>query len=309
MQSISNFYDLASGWESQKKNLVKPTTMAAYMLIIRKHILPYFNQITKFTAKDVQAFIDMKVKEGLSVKSIKDINTVLRMIMKYAKNQGFIVEDLSMIRYPKDIIIKDIEVFSVKQEKKLIDFLTTNLSCKNMGLLICLFTGLRIGEICALKWSDIDFNKGVININKTLYRIYNIYNNEKTTEIIMSSPKTKHSFRNIPLPDTLLKAMTSFLKNICEDSYLLTNKTKPMEPRTYRNYYKRILQILALPELKFHSLRHTFATRCIESGCDYKTVSVILGHADISTTMDLYVHPGFERKKQCLEKMLDNVCS
>ena len=95
------------------------------------------------------------------------------------------------------------------------------------------------------------------------------------------------------------------MKKVVKDEYfILTNDTKPTEPRTYRNYYKRLLNKLGIPDIKFHGLRHSFATRCIEANSDYKTVSVILGHSNISTTLNLYVHPNKEQKKKCIDKML-----
>lgn len=102
--------------------------------------------------------------------------------------------------------------------------------------------------------------------------------------------------------------MVKPLKKIVNSSFfVLTNSDKPTEPRTYRNYYKRLLNQLGIPPLKFHGLRHSFATRCIESNCDYKTVSVLLGHSNISTTLNLYVHPNMDQKKKCVEQMLKSL--
>jgi integrase len=162
---------------------------------------------------------------------------------------------------------------------------------------------MRIGEICALTWEDIDAENGTIHIRRTIQRIYTIDEGIRKTELILDSPKTKHSIREIPMSRDLLKMLKPIKKVVNDKFFVLTNDIKPTEPRTYRSYYKKFMQELNMPRLKFHGLRHSFATRCIESKCDYKTVSVILGHANISTTLNLYVHPNLEQKKKCIEQM------
>ena len=162
---------------------------------------------------------------------------------------------------------------------------------------------MRIGEVCALKWEDIDIAQGVINISRTIERIYIIDGDIKRTKLIISTTKTKNSIREIPLSKGLIRLLKPLKKVVDNSFYVLTNESSPTEPRTYRNYYKSVLLNLKIPLLKFHGLRHSFATRCIESHCDYKTVSVILGHANISTTLNLYVHPNLEQKKRCIDKM------
>ena len=167
-----------------------------------------------------------------------------------------------------------------------------------------LHTGMRIGEICALKWADINLSEATISVNKTLERIYLSDETPSKTEIVISSPKTANSHREIPIGKGLLKILRSIMAVVNSDFYVITNETEPTEPRTYRNYYKHLMESLHLPAMKFHGLRHSFATRCIESNCDYKTVSVILGHSNIATTLNLYVHPNMEQKKKCIDKML-----
>ena len=126
---------------------------------------------------------------------------------------------------------------------------------------------------------------------------------EKHTEVIIDTPKSKNSIREIPIAKDLLRMIKPFKKVVNGNFYVLTNSDQPTEPRTYCNYYKRLMEQLNMPKLKFHGLRHSFAIRCIESKCDYKTVSVLLGHSNISTTLNLYVHPNMEQKKKCVEQM------
>ena len=125
--------------------------------------------------------------------------------------------------------------------------------------------------------------------------------------VIIGTPKTQNSIRDIPMNKELLKMLRPLKKIVNGKFYVLTNEEKPTEPRTYRNYYKRMMEQLNIPPLKFHGLRHSFATRCIESNCDYKTVSVILGHSDITTTLNLYVHPNMEQKKRCIDKVFKSI--
>jgi integrase len=183
------------------------------------------------------------------------------------------------------------------------EYVQSHFTFMNLGIYICLCAGLRIGEVCALVWDDIDVESGVINVSKTIQRIYVIEGGEKHTEVIIDTPKSKNSIREIPIARDFLKMIKPFKKVVNGSFYVLTNSDQPTEPRTYRNYYKRLMTQLNMPKVKFHGLRHSFATRCIESKCDYKTVSVLLGHSNISTTLNLYVHPNMEQKKKCVEQM------
>lgn len=175
---------------------------------------------------------------------------------------------------------------------------------KSLGIYICLSAGIRIGEICALTWEDIDTDNGIIHIRKTIQRIYMIEDGNRKTELLLDSPKTKNSIRKIPMSRELIRMLKPLKKIVNSSYFVLTNDSKPTEPRTYRSYYKILMKKLQIPEIKFHGLRHSFATRCIESKCDYKTVSVLLGHSNISTTLNLYVHPNMEQKKKAIDQML-----
>jgi integrase len=150
-----------------------------------------------------------------------------------------------------------------------------------------------------LTWDDLDVDAGVVRINKTLQRIYL----GGSTEVVIGPPKSANSIREIPMSDELMKVVKSLKRIVNGGFYILTNSPRPTEPRSYRNHFKRLMQKLDLPLVKFHGLRHSFATRCIESDCDYKTVSVLLGHSSISTTLNLYVHPNLDQKRKCIERM------
>lgn len=299
--------DISEDWKLTKKEYIKLSTYAAYVLLINNHIIPHFGNLTKIEENDVQSFVLQSLNKGLKEKTIKDIIIVLKMIIKFGiKNKYLEYQQIDVV-FPANHEEHKMEVLSRQDEKKIIDYLEQNFTFKNLGIIICLSTGIRIGEICALKWEDIDIENGVIKVSKTLQRIYLVDEAIKTTKLIIDKPKTKNSFREIPLSIDLIRTVKPIMKVVNKDYYILTNEEKPTEPRTYRNYYKNLMKKLNIPLIKFHGLRHSFATRCIESNCDYKTISVLLGHSNITTTLNLYVHPNFEQKKKVINKMLKSI--
>ena len=299
--------EIAEAWKEYKRPYVKLSTMAAYVLILENHVLPEFGDNDSLHEHEVQAFVLKKIEHGLSVKSVKDILIVLKMVMKFGvKNERMNHYEWD-IKYPANNMPKELEVLSVANHKKILDYVQHNFTFMSLGIYISLSTGLRIGEICALKWSDINVTEGTIIVQRTIERIYVVEGEKKHTQLVINTPKTVNSCREIPISKELLAMVKPIKKVVNADFYVLTNEDKPTEPRTYRNYYNRLMEKLDIPKLKYHGLRHSFATRCIEAGCDYKTVSVLLGHSNISTTLNLYVHPNMEQKKRCINKMLKSL--
>lgn len=291
-------------WKEEKKKYVKKSTYAAYQLLIQNHIKPYFGDLYEVNEEKVQQFVFDKLDAGLSEKTIRDIITVLKMILKFGIKNGYLEYAQIDAKFPSKQEKKDLDVLSKADQKKFMEHLRNNFTFKNLGIFICLSTGMRIGEICGLRWCDVDTVEGVIKVRHTLQRIYIIEGETRHTELLLDTPKTANSVRDIPMSSELLKMLKSLNKVVNENYYVISNDIKPIEPRTYRNYYKKLCKQLDIPELKFHGLRHSFATRCIESKADYKTVSVLLGHSNISTTLNLYVHPNKEQKKKTIDKML-----
>lgn len=291
-------------WKEEKKKYVKKSTYAAYQLLIQNHIKPYFGDLYEVNEEKVQQFVFDKLDAGLSEKTIRDIIIVLKMILKFGIKNGYLEYIQIDAKFPSKQEKKDLDVLSKADQKKFMQHLRTNFTFKNLGIFICLSTGMRIGEICGLRWCDVDTAEGVIKVRHTLQRIYIIEGEKRHTELLLDTPKTANSVRDIPMSSELLKMLKSLNKVVNENYYVISNDIKPIEPRTYRNYYKKLCKQLDIPELKFHGLRHSFATRCIESKADYKTVSVLLGHSNISTTLNLYVHPNKEQKKKTIDKML-----
>ena len=303
MEKKRTIKEVSALWKADKKQYVKQSTLSAYTLILENHILPEFGDKMKLAETDVQEFTWRKLQSGLSQKTVKDILIVLKMIQKFGAKAGILPFAEWDIKYPTEHKKQELEVLSVTNQRRIMQYAKENFTFRNLGIYICLSTGMRIGEICALKWGDINLATEMISVNRTIERIYIIEKGMKHTELVIGTPKTKNSIRDIPMSRELLKIIRPLKKVMNDDFYVLTNEAKPTEPRTYRNYYKQLLKQLNIPNLKFHGLRHSFATRCIESQCDYKTVSVILGHANISTTLNLYVHPNMEQKKKCINKM------
>lgn len=299
--------EIAEAWKEYKRPYVKQSTMAAYVLILENHVLPEFGDNDSLHEHDVQAFVLKKIEYGLSVKSVKDILIVLKMVMKFGVKNEWMSHYEWDIKYPANSLPKELEVLSVVNHKKILDYVLHNFTFMNLGIYISLSTGLRIGEICALKWNDINVADGTITAQRTIERIYVVEGEKKHTQLVINTPKTVNSCREIPMSKELLAMVKPMKKVVNGDFYVLTNEDKPTEPRTYRNYYNRLMEKLDIPKLKYHGLRHSFATRCIEAGCDYKTVSVLLGHSNISTTLNLYVHPNMEQKKRCINKMLKSL--
>lgn len=299
--------EIAAAWKEYKRPYVKQSTMAAYVLILENHILPTFGEDNSLLEQSVQAFVLHKIESGLSTKSVKDILIVLKMVMKFGVKKEWMTYYEWDIKYPPSSENKVLDVLSVTNHRKILNHIQSHFTFMGLGIYISLSTGLRIGEICALKWSDINVTDGILTVNRTIERIYIIEGEKKHTELVINTPKTKNSCREIPMNKELLGMLRPLKKVVDDDYYILTNDERPIEPRTYRNYYKRLMEKLDIPKLKYHGLRHSFATRCIEVGCDYKTVSVLLGHSNISTTLNLYVHPNMEQKKRCIDKVFKSL--
>lgn len=297
--------DLAALWKKDKRLYVKQSTYSAYALIVENQIIPTFGSLQAVTEGDVQSFVIERLNAGLCQKYVKDILIVLKMIVRHGVKLGYLQHSEWDIKYPTSPEKQEVEVLTTANHRKILDYISRNFTFRNLGIYICLTTGLRIGEVCGLKWSDLDVERALLTVQRTIERIYLIEDDgTKRTQIVVNTPKTINSAREIPLGKALMAMIRPLKKVVNGDYYVISNEQMPIEPRTYRNYYMKLMKQLGVPPLKFHGLRHSFATRCIESNCDYKTVSVLLGHANIATTLNLYVHPNMEQKKKCIDKML-----
>ena len=300
MNKKKTFQDVSKIWCDAKRPIVKHSTMCAYLLTLQTHLLPWFGTMETIAECDVQQFVIDKCASGLARKTVRDMVAVLKSIVKYGNKHGIIHFEEWEIEYPTDTENKLLPTLSLNHQRILMNHLIEQPTQQNIGVLLALCTGMRIGEVCALQWEDVDFTQRIITVRHTVGRIYNC--ELKTTERIHTSPKTKNSCREIPISKQLFQSLKTVRKQ-SQSPYVVGTSTQSKEPRSYRDYFSRLLKRLNIPHLVFHGLRHTFATRCIESQCDYKTVSVILGHSNVATTLNLYVHPNLSQKKKCIDRM------
>lgn len=298
------FNEVAALWKADKRQYVKKSTYAIYAQLCNAYILPEFGGASALDEDGIQAFANRLLARGYAIKTVKDTMLVLKMIVRYGEKLGAWPHVEFKLRYPTQVDVpRPIVTLSDQHLNKLLRYLREHFSFKNLGILICLHSGMRIGEVCGLQWRDLDIAAGVIRVNKTVQRITISDGAIREDYVAVDVPKTASSVREIPIAREVKEMIRPFKKVMPPENYVISGGPQPLEPRTYRRYFKRLLLQLEIPPLRFHGLRHSFATRCIESKCDYKTVSVILGHASISTTMDLYVHPGFAEKKRCIDRM------
>lgn len=313
MTENTQYKTLVNTWLNQKKPMITPSTHANFVLISENHLIPYFGKrkICSISETDIQNYIGYLYNEGrldknggITVKGIRDIILVLRLSLHYAYKERIIpLLNWDLIEYPKDTSVKKVTSLSKDQEQELIQCIYMDLNRRTAGILIGLFTGVRIGELCGLQMSDISLTEKTITINKTVQRIYD--KKKGTTYINVGPPKTKTSARTIPLPTLLVNIIKKFYTDN-PNHYFLTGKTKPTEPRTYRQFFTRFLKRNGLQQVKFHEIRHTFAVRAIEiPEFDVKSLSEILGHKNVSFTLNVYGSANMQQKVKCMNLLND----
>lgn len=288
-------------WLNAVVNRVKESTLSNYKVKFEKHILPEFGEVpcADLTAGRINAFINQKLAEGLSASYVRDIFTVFKMMLKYAQEEYGFMLSLKNVVLPKSER-KQVEKISDTQQKKLVSYLKANMSPTAFGILLSLFMGLRIGELCGLQWEDVDFQNKILHIRRTVQRISSANGNRKT-KIVISSPKSATSFRDIVIPDALMKYFEMFRNEASH--FILSGTGKPVEPRTIQYRYKKILHTADVEDHNYHKLRHTFATNSAEKGFHVKALSAVLGHSNVTLTLNRYVHPD-----RTYERRLMNMC-
>lgn len=300
--------ELSLEWLSCAKLRVKESSYCCYERIVTKYKIPYFKQ-TKYCGLNtpkINAFIEYLLKYGrsdgnggLSAKTAHDIIVTMRSIAKYAEQEYGLRNPMHSVSMPR-IERKENPVLNENERKKLQNHLVNNLNNTNIGILLTMYSGIRIGEICALKWGDIDLRGGIIHVSRTVQRIKDKTGNAKT-KIVIASPKSKTSERDIPIPDFLVNILNARSQD--KSGYILSGNHTPIEPRTMQNRFKSILKKCEIRSVNFHLLRHTYATVCIENGFDAKTVSELLGHASVNITLNRYVRSSLDMKKKYVAKL------
>ncbi len=304
--SVLDMCRAANVWLEDKGKCWKPSTGATYRHVVEKYIVPCLgrmkvNQIGNRTMEEFASFLKNETPNQLSVNYLSYICAVAIRILSHVKRKygyGIAVPENPVVKSRKCPIIPPGEYAMSVLEEYLIADSTQDSS---LGILIAFYTGIRIGELCALKWEDIDFREGVIHIRKNIQRVQNAGGGDAKTTIIVQAPKTVDSVRIVPIPPVLFPLLE---KNRREFScYVVRGQKHPWaDPRTVQYRFKGILEKCGLEYFNFHMLRHAFATRCIAKGFDIKSLSEILGHSDTRLTMNLYVHSTVQQKKKLMNR-------
>lgn len=296
--------ELFEEWFDSARFRVKTSTLANYRMKFEKHILPEFGKIRyeQLSAQKMHQFIETKIKAHLSPKYVSDIVIVFKSMAKYAAKEHSFRNPIANVTLPKFPKEKR-KMLSESDQKRLCQHLNENVNETKLGMMLSYYAGLRIGEICALQWKDIDFKAKTLSVNRTVQRVME-KSSTASTKLIIDAPKSAGSARVIPLPSFLMKLLEHFRTN--DNAYLLSGSSKIIEPRTMQYRFCAFLKKANLPSINYHSLRHMFATNCIQLGFDVKTLSELLGHASVETTLNCYVHSSMERKQACMNLLETN---
>lgn len=292
---------LFAKWCTCVKYRIKESTFANYVMKANKHILPYFGEysVELLNSEMIAAFIDSKINEGLSNRYVSDIVILLKTVLKYAVKHYHIKNPIDDIELPKKKK-PEIVIFDESEQMKLMDYISENHNYSTLGTALSMTTGIRIGELCALQWKDIDLEKRILTVRKTMQRIQ-CPNNLSKTKLVISDPKSQSSMRKIPIPDCMVKFLNEFKAE--SDSYVLTGTKRPVEPRTMQYRFHTILNNAKLPSIHFHALRHIFASSCIALGFDVKALSELLGHSSVDITLNRYVHSSLDQKRVYMNRI------
>lgn len=300
--------DLGYLWLSEMALTLKDSSRNKYEDILRHYIVPELGE-AEFSEVSNQRILDFVNnllarggvrKQGLAPSTVSEILSVLNGIRIYAMQRDYAVRFS-----PECVGLKraqgDIRVFSIEEEELLVHYLEEHMDFSTLGILVCLFTGIRVGELCAMKWDDISLSERNMHISKTMQRLRTSGLDGSRTEVKIQEPKSACSVRTIPLPGILMRHLEKYH---LPGTFLLTGKSSQyVEPRTMQNRFKKTLLACGISDANFHTTRHTFATRCIELGFDVKTLSEILGHANVAITMNRYVHPSMALKAEHMERL------
>ncbi len=295
-----NFKFASKKWLAYTKLHVKRSTYENYVYLLNKHIYPYFGNadMYKINCSMLNAFTAEKLtngrlkrKGGISKKYLQDMLSIVRSVIKFSEQEYGIPNKIHSVRglkgeKPKFRILK-------KEEQTLLTgVLMKEDDPMRLGILLSLYTGMRIGEVCGLKWKDFHEDEGTVTIRRTVQRISD---NKGSTIFLIGTPKTQTSARIIPLPGAICKVLSKSKGD--PDKAVISDRRDYAEPSELRKYFKRLLKKCGIKSIRYHDLRHTFASNCVQLDFDIKTLSEILGHADVSMTLNRYVHSSLQIKR------------
>ena len=284
---------------------VKKLTLFKYQTMIETQIKPLLGKrnINDFTSSELNQFICQKIdsgelnqKGGLSPSYVKTMTIIINSALKYAMQENLMPHETIKISNPI-VSKKELEILNASDQEKLESYLHMNLNVSNLSIFLSLYAGLRIGEVCALRWKDIDLDHHVLKIRNSVLRV----SSTEGSYLMIDDPKTNSSIREIPIVPSLLTLLTNYQNE--DDTFVLSGTNQFIKPRTIEYQFKQILKKSGLKSLNYHALRHTFATNCIQAGVDAKSLSEILGHSNVSVTLNIYVHSSMDIKKEQLKKI------
>lgn len=304
------FGDVLELWIENNRVRLKGGTINKYQNLIDAHIISELGnlKLSELTSTVINQFLNQKLQNGridqcggLSASYVRSIRLVINAALMFAVEAGMCPPLKTPILKPAKKK-REITVLSVEEQRKLEKNLCGTPDPIRAGILISLHTGLRIGEVCALSWEDIDFHNKIMKIRHTVARVKNTDDKCTVTKLILDTPKTQSSVRDIPISTSLLPILKE-IHRISASAYVISENAGFVSPRTYEYRYHKLLEECGVTPVNYHALRHTFATRCIEAGVDVKSLSEILGHANVSITLDTYVHSSMDLKRSQLEKL------
>lgn len=304
------FKVIAKSWFDVKKRLIKPSSASSYYTIVYSGLIPFFNN-REINNNSAQEYVIYLTNKGLSKRTVQDHLKLLSYILKDGEQKGMCKSQAFNVEFPTvlDLRKRESKAFPVTDINALRSYLIghSNNNLYNFAILLALSLGLRIGEVTGLKFSDFCLGTKKLNISRTSQRIslFNEDNKIVGTSVNIGTPKTKSSVRKLPVPDIIIELLKVYSKDKNQDDFIFRRKYSkmPMDNRLLREKYYQVLNMLNIPKITFHGLRHSFASNCIASNIDIKTTSAMLGHSDIKMTLDIYTHPSFEQKKVAINKL------
>lgn len=306
----AKFSEIAQSWLATKRSRVKESTFIHYRNMVDTHILPALGAYPVCELDDVGVsdYIDTLLHHGrlhgsggLSSKTVSDILILLKAILRYAASCG------CELRVHTEMLVvkkrnREMRVLTPQEQNQLVTALESSTDRRSIGVLLSLYTGLRLGEICALRWNGIDLDSQTIHVQETMLRMKNIGDDGTKTKIVITDPKSECSIRDIPIPQFLIPTLRESQSS--GNSFLLTGQVERfVEPRSMEYFFHRCLVQCNISHANYHALRHSFATRCVEAGFDIKSLSEILGHSSVSITLNRYVHSSFDQKRRNMGKL------
>ena len=302
LTSCGTVEELCGHWLERRRGGVKKSTYSGYRYCVERHILPVLGKIPleELGEPDIRAFIGKLQKRGLAETTIHSVLIALKSALRFGVQCELLSENL-VCCCSAGCHKPESRILTIGDSAEMKSYLLKKNDIFALSVLLCRGTGMRVGELCGLKWGDIDFAANSIRIRRTVSRIPNpdFTEGQPRTILYIRTPKSHASAREVPIPGYLREALQAFRGG--EEQYVLTGRESCTEPRNIQKKFKTVLRNCGLKECNFHAMRHGFATACLENGMDCKTVSSILGHSSTHVTMDFYMHTTLRQKQACVD--------